>query len=271
MSRPQEIVDELNATDRKEVQKELKGVFRRKWDRAVKELSSADRHLHESCHPVQPAPRAPPLTPPKEYHFFICHHQGSGGDQAHLLCDALRSRGYKVWYDNVVQSDARNLGGMQRGVRSSACLLLLLSGRKENAAGVPDSSGVYEGPFTRPYCHQETATARSERLPVIGVMEVDERYNKADLAEEKRRARTGGANGGPISEHAEDILALLDGSNSVVFLPFRRQQHDGGDAGGDLLAVCFESSLTRRRLATRHGIAIKAAESVESAAGLRCE
>ncbi len=172
------------------------------------------------------APRAPWLTPPKEYHFFICHHQGSGGDQAHLLCDALRSRGYKVWYDNGVKSDARNLGGMQRGVRSSACLLLLLTGRKENAAGVSDSSGVYEGPFTRWYCHQEMETARSERLPVIGVMEVEERYNKADLAEEKRRARTGGANGGPISEHAENILALLDGPNSVVFLPFRRQQHE---------------------------------------------
>jgi hypothetical protein len=188
---------------------------------------SAHRSHGASCHIASTpgAPGAPPLTPPKEFHFFICHHQGSGGDQAHLLFDALRSRGYKVWYDNGVQSDARNLHGMQRGVRSSACLLLLLSGRKEKA-GVPDSSGVYEGPFTRWYCHHEMATARSERLPVIGVMEVEERYNKADLVEEKRRARTGGANGGPISEHAEDILALLDGPNSVVFLPFRRQQHE---------------------------------------------
>ena len=91
---------------------------------------------------------------------------------------------------------------------------------------MPDSRGVYEGPFTRWYCHQEMATACLERLPVIGVMEVDERYHRADLAEEKHRARTGGANGGPITPHAEDILALLDGPNSVVFLPFRRQQHE---------------------------------------------
>ena len=70
------------------------------------------------------------------------------------------------------------------------------------------------------------ATARSERLPVIGVREVEDRYNKADLAEEKRRARTGAANGGPITPRAEDILALLDGPNSVVFLPFRRQQNE---------------------------------------------
>jgi GTPase SAR1 family protein len=189
----------------------------------VREVSKL---VSEAANPGKHKHRAPPLTPPKEYHFFICHHQGSGSDQAHLLCEKLKSLGYKVWYDNGVQADARNLQGMQRGVRSSACLLLLLTGRKENAAGVPDSSGVYEGPFTSWYCHHEMATARSERLPVIGVMEVDERYNKADLAEERHRARTGGANGGPITPHAEDILALLDGPNSVMFLPFRRQQHE---------------------------------------------
>ena len=172
-----------------------------------------------------PASFVPPLTPPKIYHFFICHHQGSGGDQAHLLCEALKARGYAVWYDNCVQTDERNLEGMQRGVRSSACLLLFLSGRKERA-GVPDSSGVYEGPFTRWYCHQEMAAARSERLPVIGVMEVEDRYNKVDFAEERRRARTGGANGGPISEHAENILALLEGDRSVVFINFRRDRDE---------------------------------------------
>ena len=68
--------------------------------------------------------------------------------------------------------------------------------------------------------------ARSERLPVIGVMEVEDRYNKVDFLEERRRARTGGANGGPISEHAEDILALLEGDRSVVFINFRRPQHE---------------------------------------------
>ena len=68
--------------------------------------------------------------------------------------------------------------------------------------------------------------ARSERLPVIGVMQVEDRYNKVDVLEERRRARTGGANGGPISEHAEDILALLDGDRNVVFINFRRPQHE---------------------------------------------
>jgi hypothetical protein len=70
------------------------------------------------------------------------------------------------------------------------------------------------------------AAARSERLPVIGVMEVEDRYNKVDFVEEKRRARTGGRNGGPISEHAEDILALLEGDRSVVFINFRRDRDE---------------------------------------------
>jgi hypothetical protein len=168
---------------------------------------------------------APELMPEKMYHFFLCHHQGSGGDQAHILCEALRSRGYSVWYDNGQQSDQRTLDGMRRGVQVSACMLLFLSGRKE-LDGVPDPHGLYEGPFTRPFCHHEMETARLKRLPVIGVKEDDCRFNKADFAEEKLRARTGGLNGGPITAYALDILALLEGSSAVVFIPFRRQQHE---------------------------------------------
>ena len=37
----------------------------------------------------------PSLPPGKRYHFFICHHQGSGGDQAHLLCMLLENKGYR--------------------------------------------------------------------------------------------------------------------------------------------------------------------------------
>jgi hypothetical protein len=49
---------------------------------------------------------------------------------------------------------------------------------------------------------------------------VGARYSKADLAEEKHGARTGGVNGGPISPRAEDILALLDGPNPAL-LPLK--------------------------------------------------
>lgn len=69
----------------------------------------------------------PPLAEGKRYHFFICHHQGSGGDQSHLLCRT--ARGPRVpgvaRQQSVSQSaDHRNLHGMvwrQACVPQSAC------------------------------------------------------------------------------------------------------------------------------------------------------
>ena len=49
---------------------------------------------------------------------------------------------------------------MQRGVRSSACLLLFLSGRKETGE-VPDSSGAYmKGHLLEDTADRKMATAR---------------------------------------------------------------------------------------------------------------
>ncbi len=164
----------------------------------------------------------------KKYHFFICHHQSSGGDQSHILKEGLENRGYKIWYDNGQHAAERNLAGMEEGVRQSCCLLVFLSGRRETNS-MADPTGVYEGVFTRWFCHKELAKAREFNLPVVGVREEgrspEDKSNVADFAEERRRARTG-KDGGPISEHAEDILVLLEGPQSVVFLPFRRQQHE---------------------------------------------
>jgi hypothetical protein len=169
-----------------------------------------------------------PLLAGKKYHFFICHHQGSGGDQSHILKEGLEGRGCKIWYDNGQHAAERNLAGMDEGVRRSCCLLVFLSGRRE-ANSMPDPNGLYEGVFTRWFCHKELAKARACNLPVVGVKEEgrnpEDRSNVAEFAEESRRARTG-KGGGPISEHAEDILVLLEGPRSVVFLPFRRQQHE---------------------------------------------
>ena len=95
----------------------------------------------------------PALPPGKRFHFFICHHQGSGGDQAHLLCKLLEDKGYRVWHDNSQRADQRNLQGMKKGVRESECLMIFLSGRKEKD-GMPDRAGEYEGPFTRWFCHE---------------------------------------------------------------------------------------------------------------------
>jgi hypothetical protein len=54
--------------------------------------------LHGSLS-VLPAEQ-PPLRDGSSFHFFICHHQGSGGDQAHLVCMLLENLGYRVWHDN---------------------------------------------------------------------------------------------------------------------------------------------------------------------------
>jgi hypothetical protein len=60
----------------------------------------------------------PQLPPGKRYHFFLCHHQSSGGDQCSMLCHGLKQLGFQVWYDNDQQAIHRNLQGMQDGVIS---------------------------------------------------------------------------------------------------------------------------------------------------------
>eukprot|EP01043_Picozoa_sp_COSAG02_P024011 COSAG02_NODE_1299_length_13382_cov_14.723858_4_plen_441_part_00 len=166
------------------------------------------------------------LKPGKQYHFFICHHQGSGGDQSNLLCLQLRALGYIVWYDNGVKATKRTLPGMKDGVTKSECLLLFLSGRKEvllDGEGVADTAGDYEGPFTRWFCHEEMSTAREQKLRFVGVMETELRHGKPDFALEKSRAQTAGDDGGPIHEDVEDNLQLL---KDLCFIPFRRQEHE---------------------------------------------
>jgi GTPase SAR1 family protein len=175
---------------------------------------------------LEPAVQAPrplfELPDGKMFHFFICHHQGSGGDQANLLCKNLEALGYRVWYDNGQNALHRNIEGMREGVRLSVCLLIFLSGRKEKNT-LADPTGDYEGPFTRWFCHEEMATAHAERLRCVGVMETEERRGKPDFALEKSRALTGGCDGGPVNVNAPRNIHLLD---DVCMIPLRRQQHE---------------------------------------------
>eukprot|EP01046_Picozoa_sp_COSAG06_P014552 COSAG06_NODE_905_length_11625_cov_24.210394_4_plen_1137_part_00 len=183
---------------------------------------------------------SPPATPPlssteiasqlevlelaegKKFHFFLCHHQASGGDQANLLCLHLKRLGYKVWYDNGVSAEQRNLAGMKRGVVESECMLIFLSGQVETDPQL-DSKGNYEGTFTRWFCHEEMRTARENRLRIIGVKEEDERHGKPDFGLEKSRCLSGGLDGTPVNTHARQNLVLLD---QVCFTPFRRLGHE---------------------------------------------
>jgi hypothetical protein len=165
----------------------------------------------------------PPLPHGKRYHFFLCHHQNSGGDQSHLLCESLTARGFSVWYDNSQQGVHRNIDGMKTGVQESVCLLLFLSGRKENQDGNADSNGEYEGLFTRWFCHEEMSTAHAAGLRCIGVMETDTRKGAPDLSLEKGRAISGGPREQPVHPDAHANIHLLD---DICFIPFRREAHE---------------------------------------------
>ena len=136
------------------------------------------------------------LPADKKKHFFICN-QSSGGDQAHILSELLTQMGYSVWYDNSVEPDERNIRGMRKGVRESACVLIFWSGREE-VDRVPNPHGDYEGTFTRWYCHEEMTEAHRARVPFIGVMESMVEHGKPDKGLEQQRARTA-RDGGPVS------------------------------------------------------------------------
>ena len=138
----------------------------------------ADRAHEGTTGPSQP------LAGGKSFHFFLCHHQGSGGDQCSLLFQHLKARGYDVWYDNDRSSNDQDLRGMKRGVQQSMCLLLFLSGRKE-VDGQPDTHGKYEGTMTRWFCHEDMNEAHKASLQFVGVMETDTRKGKPDMSLER--------------------------------------------------------------------------------------
>jgi hypothetical protein len=67
------------------------------------------------------------------------------------------------------------------------------------------------------------AAARDSGLQIVGVMEEDIRHGRPNFDEERRRALTGGKNGGPVHPQAEENIKLL---NQVCFIPRRTQEHE---------------------------------------------
>ena len=172
-----------------------------------------------------------------QYHFFICHHQRSGGDQVATLCRDLEKRGYSCWVDNTQHAEERNLDGMRRGVRDAQCFVIFLSGRKETNRK-PDAAGQYEGTFTSWYCHQEMKEALDSGIKIIGIMETEDERGKPDFNEEKRRCEG-------VSEHSEQVVKLLD---QVCFTPYRRQRHE---VDGMLDEIVRQSSVSRNKAAPK--------------------
>lgn len=67
------------------------------------------------------------------------------------------------------------------------------------------------------------AEARDADLQIVGVMEEDARHGRPKFDEERRRALTGGENGGPVHPQAAENILLLD---QVCFIPRRTQEHE---------------------------------------------
>jgi len=85
------------------------------------------------------------------------------------------------------------------------------------------TSCCWAGLFTRYFCHAEMTAAREADLEIVGVMEEDARHGRPNFDEERRRALTGGENGGPVHPQAEENIKLLD---QVCFIPRRTQEHE---------------------------------------------
>ena len=73
----------------------------------------------------------------KKYHFFLCHHQGSGGDIVGLLHAWLEKWGYKCWRDQDRDMADRNVDGMIEGVQKSFGAYLLFINYCQRFRDVP--------------------------------------------------------------------------------------------------------------------------------------
>jgi hypothetical protein len=169
------------------------------------------------------------------YHFFMCHHQTSGGDAVHALSKELESRGYKIWRDNDQHMEQRDTAGMRKGVRESCCMLLFYSGRKElvgeNREAYPDTvNGNYESPFTRWFCHLEMLTARQHNLPVVVVEEVDARSGNQRIRGLERSRLAAVSQGWDFNEYSNDATATILDQNleneEIVAIKYRREDHE---------------------------------------------
>ena len=197
------------------------------------------------------------LPPGKEFHFFMCHHQTSGGDAVATLALELENRGYKCWRDNDQHMEERDTAGMQEGVRRSCCLLLFHSGQKEtvgaNGEAYPDAANSacqhhpdtangsmaqqrqqctcnYESPFTRWFCHVEMLTARQHQLPVVVVQEIDDRSGRRGMRGLERRRLKEASQGWDFTAFSNDTTENIKEQNlankEIVAIPYRRQAHE---------------------------------------------
>ena len=178
------------------------------------------------------------LPPGKEYHFFLCHHQGSGGDAVTNLQGWLEGYGFRCWRDNDQNMEERDVAGMRDGIKKSDCFLLFYSGRFETilertGEAVVDTHGTYESPFTRKYCHIEMLTCHQQGLPVVVVQDVNDSRNRSVRNREWDRMREESVHWDlsvysdiAAREQTNDIVERNMELMSQLSIPFRRQKHE---------------------------------------------
>ena len=59
------------------------------------------------------------------HHFFLSHYQANAGDACGILCETLKKRHFKVWYDK--EAEDVNEEAMMAGVEKSEVFILFLS------------------------------------------------------------------------------------------------------------------------------------------------
>ncbi len=137
----------------------------------------------------------------RKYDFFINHTQATGADQCGKLALLLKGRGATVWYD--MHADDLTKQGMEKGMSQSRNILIFLS----------------KGTMKRPYCQAEQRWAKAYGCNFVGVIEVDNRHNAANILEEKENAPS-------------DLKCILD---EVEFIPFRRRDYEEATMVEELL------------------------------------
>ena len=93
--------------------------------------------------------------------------------------------------------------GMEEGMSQSRNILIFLS----------------KGTMKRPYCQAEQRWAKAYGCNFVGVIEVDNRHNAANILEEKENAPS-------------DLKCILD---EVEFIPFRRRDYEEATMVEELL------------------------------------
>ena len=133
------------------------------------------------------------------HHFFLSHYQANAGDACGILCETLKKRHFKVWYDK--EAEDVNEEAMMAGVEKSEVFILFLS----------------EGVFTRHFCRLEIKKAVESKKHIMTLLEEDPRKGNFDFAKEREKLVD-------VPEDFRDIASNI--MDKYEAMPFRRRDYE---------------------------------------------